>query len=213
MREKKDITEEEYQNFYKTITKDVDNPIAYTHFSAEGEIEFKAILYIPSAASFDLYDNYYGQSSALKLYVRRVLISEDFEDLMPKYLNFIKGVVDSDDLPLNVSREQLQQLKMLKVMSKKLIRKTLDMIRELVQEDEEESEEETDSEEEEKEVKDDDDAEKEEKSGDDEEEEEDEEKVTYLKFWKSFGKSIKLGVIEDTSNRMKLAKLLRYHST
>jgi len=211
MREKKDITEEEYQGFYKTITKDVDNPIAYTHFSAEGEIEFKAILYIPSAASFDLYDNYYGQSSALKLYVRRVLISEDFSDLMPKYLNFIKGVVDSDDLPLNVSREQLQQLKMLKVMSKKLIRKTLDMIRELVQEDEEESEEETDSEEDEdKEVKDD--AEKEEKSGDDEEEEDDE-KMTYLKFWKSFGKSIKLGVIEDTSNRMKLAKLLRYYST
>jgi len=216
MREKKDITELEYQSFYKTITKDVDNPIAYTHFSAEGEIEFKAILYIPSAASFDLYDNYYGQSSALKLYVRRVLISEDFEDLMPKYLNFIKGVVDSDDLPLNVSREQLQQLKMLKDMSKKLIRKTLDMIRELVQEDEEESEEETDSDEEdaEKEVKgEDDDAEKEEKSGDDEEEEEDDEKVTYLKFWKSFGKSIKLGVIEDTSNRMKLAKLLRFYST
>jgi len=78
MREKKDITEEEYNGFYKTITKDTDNPIAYTHFSAEGEIEFKAILYIPSSASFDLYDNYYGQSSALKLYVRRVLISEDF---------------------------------------------------------------------------------------------------------------------------------------
>jgi len=214
MREKKDITEEEYQGFYKTITKDVDNPIAYTHFSAEGEIEFKAILYIPSAASFDLYDNYYGQSSALKLYVRRVLISEDFEDLMPKYLNFIKGVVDSDDLPLNVSREQLQQLKMLKVMSKKLIRKTLDMIRELVQEEEEESEEETDSdEEEEKEVKgEDEDAEKEEKDENEEEEEEDD-KVTYMKFWKSFGKSIKLGVIEDTSNRMKLAKLLRFFST
>jgi len=78
MREKKDITEEEYQNFYKTITKDVDNPLAYTHFSAEGEIEFKAILYIPSSATFDMYDNYYGSNSALKLYVRRVLIAEDF---------------------------------------------------------------------------------------------------------------------------------------
>jgi heat shock protein beta len=100
---------------------------------------------------------------------------------------------------------------MLKVMSKKLIRKTLDMIRELVQEDEDESEEESDSEEEEKEVKgSDDEGEKEEKDEDEDEEEEDDEKVTYNKFWKSFGKSIKLGVIEDTSNRMKLAKLLRY---
>ena len=105
MREKKDISEEDYHSFYKTITKDSDNPLAYTHFSAEGEIEFKAILYVPSSASFDLYDNYYAQKSALKLYVRRVLISDDFEELMPKYLNFVKGVVDSDDLPLNVSRE------------------------------------------------------------------------------------------------------------
>lgn len=107
MRPKEDLTEENYHNFYKTITKDADNPIAYSHFSAEGEIEFKAILYIPGSASFDLYDNYYGRKSSLKLYVRRVLISEDFEELMPKYLNFVKGVVDSDDLPLNVSREQL----------------------------------------------------------------------------------------------------------
>merc|ERR1711957_364732 len=105
MREKSTISEEEYHGFYKTITKDADNPLAYTHFSAEGEIEFKAILYIPSSANFDLYDNYYGQSSSLKLYVRRVLISDDFSDLMPKYLNFVRGIVDSDDLPLNVSRE------------------------------------------------------------------------------------------------------------
>jgi heat shock protein beta len=105
MREKATISEEEYHGFYKTITKDSDNPLAYTHFSAEGEIEFKAILYIPSSANFDLYDNYYGQSSSLKLYVRRVLISDDFSDLMPKYLNFVRGIVDSDDLPLNVSRE------------------------------------------------------------------------------------------------------------
>ena len=88
-----------------------------------------------------MFENYYGKSSALKLYVRRVLITEEFEELMPRYLNFIKGVVDSDDLPLNVSREQLQQLKMIKVMSKKLIRKAIEMIKALAEEDEEDEEE------------------------------------------------------------------------
>merc|ERR1711957_736074 len=213
MRPKEELTEDMYNSFYKTITKDADNPIAYSHFSAEGEIEFKAILYIPGNASFDLYDNYYGRESSLKLYVRRVLISEDFEELMPKYLNFIKGIVDSDDLPLNVSREQLQQMKMIKVMSKKLVRKAIDMIRQLAEDDEEE-EEDDDENNEEGEVK-------EKKEGEEEKEEDAEGKETeekkedeeeedkYEKFWKHFGKNIKLGVIEDSSNRNKLAKLLR----
>jgi heat shock protein beta len=89
-----------------------------------------------------LFENYYGKSSALKLYVRRVLITEEFDDLMPRYLNFIKGVVDSDDLPLNVSREQLQQMKMIKVMSKKLVRKALEIIKQMADEEDEEEEDE-----------------------------------------------------------------------
>ena len=107
LREKADIEEREYNDFYKMISKDTQDPMAYSHFSAEGEIDFKSIIYIPQEASYDLFENYYGKSGALKLYVRRVLITEEFDELMPRYLNFVKGVVDSDDLPLNVSREQL----------------------------------------------------------------------------------------------------------
>ena len=102
---------------------------------------------MPGEAPYDLYENYYGKSSSLKLYVRRVLITEEFDELMPRYLSFIKGVVDSDDLPLNVSREQLQQMKMVKVMSKKLVRKALEMIKSLAEEDEEEDDDEEDGEE------------------------------------------------------------------
>lgn len=202
LREKSEISEEEYHGFYKTISRDHENPLAYTHFSAEGEIEFKAILFIPSNAPYDLFENYYGKSSALKLYVRRVLITEEFEELMPRYLNFIKGVVDSDDLPLNVSREQLQQLKMIKVMSKKLIRKAIEMIRAIADDEEEDDDEEDDSAE---------DTTTETETEEDEPKKDEEDK--YEKLWKNFGKNIKLGVIEDASNRSKLAKLLRFYST
>lgn len=148
---------------------------------------------------------------------------------MPRYLNFVRGVVDSDDLPLNVSREQLQQLKMIKVISKKLVRKTLDMIRKMAEEEQEEEEEEDeydDSEEgteegaedaeDEKEEKEETSEEGEKKEGEDGEKKEEETKEDdsdYGKFWKSFGKNIKLGVIEDAANRSKLAKLLRFAST
>merc|ERR1712138_345722 len=155
-----DVTEEEYNEFYKSISKDYLDPLAYTHFNAEGEIEFKSILFLPKKAPMDMLDNYWTKKSEVKLYVRRVLVAEKFEDLLPRYLNFVRGVVDSDDLPLNVSREQLQQNKIMKVISKKLVRKVLELMKKLAKEDDSgEDEEGEDDEDEEKK----DDEEKEEK--------------------------------------------------
>merc|ERR1712086_1104867 len=108
---------------------------------AEGEVEFKSILFVPSSAPPDMYDQYYQKNAQLRLYVRKVLITDEFEDLVPRYLNFLKGVVDSDDLPLNVSRETLQQHKVLKVMGKKLVRKALEMLRKMAQDSKKEAEE------------------------------------------------------------------------
>merc|ERR1711939_1266476 len=195
LRAKEDVTEEEYNEFYKGISKDYLDPLAYTHFNAEGEIEFKSILFLPKKAPFDMMDNYWTKKSEVKLYVRRVLVAEKFEELLPRYLNFVRGVVDSDDLPLNVSREQLQQNKIMKVISKKLVRKVLELMKKLA---------------------------KEEDSGDDDEEEkkDDEEKKgkkdeesTWAKFYKEFNKNLKMGCYEDDSNRSKISKLLRFSST
>lgn len=211
LRNKNEVKEEEYSELYKGISKDSEGPLAYTHFSAEGDIDFKSVLFIPQGKSQDMFDSYQQKSSALKLYVRRVLINDEFEDLMPRYLNFIKGVVDSDSLPLNVSREQLQQLKLLKVMSKKLVRKALDMMRMMAEEEdeeEEEGEEEDYDDEEEQETTD-----ETKKTEETTEEGEEEEESKYEKFWKAWGKNIKLGVIEDAANRAKLAKLLRFFTT
>merc|ERR1712139_17997 len=125
-----------------------------THFNAEGEIEFKSILFLPKKAPFDMMDNYHTKKSEVKLYVRRVLVAEKFEELLPRYLNFVRGVVDSDDLPLNVSREQLQQNKIMKVISKKLVRKVLELMKRLAKEDDTgETDDEDDDEKEEKQEK------------------------------------------------------------
>merc|ERR1711903_360862 len=110
-------------------------PLANTHFNAEGEIDFKSILFIPKKAPMDMLDNYWTKKSEVKLYVRRVLVAEKFEDLLPRYLNFVRGVVDSDDLPLNVSRENLQQSKILKVITKKLVRKVHELLKKLAKDD------------------------------------------------------------------------------
>merc|ERR1712207_1615 len=149
LRAKEDVTEEEYNEFYKGISKDYLDPLAYTHFNAEGEIEFKSILFLPKKAPMDMVDNYWTKKSEVKLFVRRVLVAEKFDELLPRYLNFVRGVVDSDDLPLNVSREQLQQNKIMKVISKKLVRKVLELMKKLAKEgDGDDDEEETDDEEE-----------------------------------------------------------------
>jgi len=207
LRAKEDVTEEEYNEFYKGISKDYLDPLAYTHFNAEGEIEFKSILFLPKKAPFDMMDNYHTKKSEVKLYVRRVLVAEKFEELLPRYLNFVRGVVDSDDLPLNVSREQLQQNKIMKVISKKLVRKVLELMKKLAKED--------DSGEDEDEEKEDSDEEKEEKEEKKEEEKKDkkDEESTWAKFYKEFNKNLKMGCYEDDSNRSKISKLLRFTST
>ena len=192
-----DITDEEYKSFYQSLTKDFGEPLTHTHFSAEGEVEFKSILYIPKEAPYDLNQDYYKKQSNLKLYVRRVMITDEFDELLPRYLGFIKGVVDSDSLPLNVSREMLQQNKVLKVIGKKMTRKALAMIKSMADADKKDDDDE--DEEEEKEEKEAEEA-KDEEEGD----------SKYTKFWKAFGKYIKMGLIEDAANRTRLAKLLRY---
>merc|ERR1712185_712112 len=189
LRSKEDVTEEEYNEFYKGISKDYLDPLAYTHFNAESEIEFKSILFLPKKAPFDMMDNYHTKKSEVKLYVRRVLVAEKFEELLPRYLNFVRGVVDSDDLPLNVSREQLQQNKIMKVISKKLVRKVFELMKKLAKED--------DSGEDDDEEKEDD-----EEKGDKEEKKDDEEKKDKKdEFWKEFNKNLKMGCYEDDSNR------------
>lgn len=117
------------------IYQDHDEPLAKTHFVAEGEVTFRSILYVPKSAPNNLFSEYGKKMDQIKLYVRRVFITDNFEDMMPKYLSFIRGVVDSDDLPLNVSRENLQQHKLLKVIKKKLVRKALDMIKKIPKEE------------------------------------------------------------------------------
>merc|ERR1712118_598720 len=155
LRAKEDVTEEEYNEFYKTVSKDYLDPLAYTHFNAEGEIEFKSVLFLPKKAPFDQMDNYWTKKSEIKLYVRRVLVAEKFEDLLPRYLGFVRGVVDSDDLPLNVSREQLQQNKIMKVISKKLVRKVLELMKKLAKEEDSGDDEDEEKEDEEEKEKDD----------------------------------------------------------
>ncbi|XP_049768113.1 endoplasmin-like [Schistocerca cancellata] len=169
-RKPSEVQNEEYYEFYKALTRDTKNPLAKMHFAVEGDVAFKAVLFIPQEQPEEILKNYGKWTDNIKFYVRRVFITDEFKDMLPDYIQFVKGVVDSDDLPLNVSRETLQQHKLIKVIQRKLIRKALDMMLQLEKED-------------------------------------------YMKFWKEYSTNIKLGVLEDSINRAKLAKLLMFHSS
>jgi heat shock protein beta len=139
LRSPKDVTEEEYQDFYKgAFRNSYDSPMKYSHFVLEGQVECKAILYIPGMLPFDLSKDMFDENARnIRLYVKRVFINDKFEGLMPRWLKFVRGVVDSNDLPLNVSREILQKSKVLSIINKRLVRKSLDMIREIADEEDE----------------------------------------------------------------------------
>ena len=170
-RPKSEITDDEYNEFYKHVAHDFDDPLTWLHSRVEGNQEYTSLLYIPKRAPFDLWDR--NSRHGIKLYVRRVFIMDDAEQLMPSYLRFVRGVVDSSNLPLNVSREILQHSKDIDAIRAGSTRKILGVLEKLAKDETEK----------------------------------------YSDFWKSFGKVLKEGIIEDDSNREQIARLLRFSST
>lgn len=191
-RPKKDVTEEQYKEFYKQISKDFAEPLTWTHNRVEGSTEYTQLLYIPSQAPQDLWNR--DKKAGIKLYVKRVFIMDDAEALMPSYLRFVKGVVDSADLPLNVSRELLQESRDVKAIREGCAKRVLSMLEDLAKHDAAPSttaDEVTDVVSEEDKAK----------------------QGQYTRFYKEFGAVLKEGLGEDFGNRERLAKLLRFAST
>ena len=196
-RPKKDITDEQYRDFYKSISHDYEDPLTWSHNRVEGNTEYTQLLYIPAKAPFDLYQQ--GKHSGIKLYVKRVFIMDDAEALMPQYLRFVKGVIDSADLPLNVSRELLQESRDVRLIREGSTKRVLSMLEDLAKHDKHAASAAADG-----------------AHGDviDVVTEEDKAKEgKYTQFYNEFGAVLKEGLGEDMANRERIAKLLRFAST
>lgn len=192
-RAKKDITEEQYKEFYKAISHDYDDPLTWSHNRVEGNTEYTQLLYIPAKAPFDLYHR--DKKAGVKLYVKRVFIMDDADALMPGYLRFVKGVIDSADLPLNVSRELLQESRDVKLIRDGSVKRVLSMLEDLAKHDKHEAA--TDAE-----------------GVTDVVSEEDKAKEgKYSQFYAEFGAVLKEGLGEDFANKERISKLLRFAST